>query len=48
VDTFGLVELEGSNNRLEDLGGNTPGCPTLEPGVVLDADAGQCGNLLPA
>jgi hypothetical protein len=43
-----VVEAERSRNRLEDLG-RRPACAALlEADVVVDADAGKLGELLPA
>jgi hypothetical protein len=45
VGAFRLVELERTGRRLEDLWGRTASVASLEPGVVLDADAGEPGDL---
>jgi hypothetical protein len=45
VGSFGLVELEGSSDRVEDGGGGAGEGTTFQFGVVLDAHAGECGDL---
>ena len=42
---FGLVELQGSGQRLEDAGGGAGDLAALEPGVVLHAQPGEGGDL---
>ena len=45
---FGLVELERPGEAFEDAVGDASGVPALEAGVVVDADAGEQGDLLAA
>ena len=44
---FGLVELEGTGEGFQHLLGGAPHVSPLEAGVVLHADAGEEGDLLP-
>ena len=46
--TLGLVELQGVHDAVQDAVGDIPDVATLEPGVVLDADASEQGDLLAA
>ena len=45
---LGVIELEDPGDGLEDVVGDAPGVAPLELRVVLDADAGQEGDLLAA
>ena len=45
---LGLVELQSAGDAVEHVLGDAAGVPALEAGVVLDADPGQEGDLLPA
>jgi len=46
--TLGIVELERASHRLQHALGRARQVPALEARVVVDADAGEQGNLLPA
>ena len=48
MGAFGVVELEGASEGVEDGGRHTGERATFELGVVLDTDAGQCGDLAAA
>jgi hypothetical protein len=48
MGTFGVVELKGAGDGVEDGGGGAAEASSFELGVVLDADAGKRGNLAPA
>ena len=48
VVALGLVELEGVADAVEDAVGDAADVAALEPGVVLDADAGEEGDLFAA
>ena len=48
VRPLGLVELQRPRERLEDGVGDTAHVAALEPGVVVDADAGEQRDLLAA
>jgi hypothetical protein len=43
---LGLVELQGPGERFEHAVGDAVDVPTLDPGVVGDAEASQDGDLL--
>src|SRR3954468_9397188 len=45
---FGVVELQRACERLEDAVGDAAEVAALEPGVVIDADAGEQRDLFPA
>ena len=45
VCSFGLVELQGAGQRVEDTAGGAGDLAALELGVVLDAEAGDSGDL---
>src|SRR5207253_3425282 len=47
VCSLGLVELQRTGKRLENALRNATRVATLEPGVVVDADSGEQGALLP-
>ena len=42
---FGVVELQGAGDRIEDGGGDAADGAAFELGVVLDADPGERGHL---
>ena len=42
---FGVVELQGAGDRVEDRGGDAADRAAFELGVVLDADPGERGDL---
>ena len=44
---FGFIELQRPTDGVEDLVRNSACVAALEPGVVLDADIGKEGHLLP-
>ena len=46
VGALGLVELQGAGEAVEDAVGDAGEVAAFELGVVLDADAGQVGDLL--
>ena len=48
VGAFGFVELQGTGDGFEDAVGDTGEVAALEPGVVVDADPGEHGDLLAA
>ena len=48
VGPFGVVELQGAGDRVEDGGGDAGDRAAFELGVVLDADPGQGGDLAAA
>ena len=48
VGPLGLVELQGVGDAVDDAVGDAGGVAALEPGVVLDGDAGEEGDLLAA
>ena len=48
VVTLGIVELQGVRDAVQDAVGDIPDVASLEPGVVLDADASEQGDLLAA
>ena len=48
VRPFGLVELQGPGQGVEHALGDAAEVAPLEPGVVLDADPGQDGDLAAA
>ena len=45
VGPLGLVELQGPGQGVEHAGGRAGDLAALEPGVVLDAQPGECGDL---
>ena len=45
VGAFGVVELQGAGERVEDAGGDTGEGAAFELGVVLHAHPGQRGDL---
>src|SRR3954466_9620933 len=45
---FGVVELQRPGECLEHAFGDAAEVPTFQPGVVVDADAGEQRDLLPA
>jgi hypothetical protein len=45
---LGLVELQGAPDAVDDAFGDPDGVAALELCVVLDRDAGEGGDLLPA
>ena len=45
---LGLVELQRVGDAVDDALGDAGGVAALEPGVVLDRDAGEEGDLLAA
>ena len=45
VGAFGLVELQRPGERFEDAGRGAGDLAALEPGVVLDAEPGEGGDL---
>src|SRR5215212_11056361 len=45
---FGVVELQRPGQRLQDALGDAAETAAFEPGVVIDADAGEQRDLLPA
>src|SRR3954453_4341214 len=45
---FSVVELQRSGERLEHAFGDAAEVATFQPGVVVDADAGEQRDLLPA
>ena len=45
VGAFGVVELQGAGDRVEDAGGDPGEGAAFELGVVLHAHAGQRGDL---
>src|SRR6478735_1599823 len=48
VGALGLVALQGTGQRLQNGRGGSCDVAALEPGVVLDADPGDCGDLATA
>jgi hypothetical protein len=46
VGSFGLVELKGSGERLQDSLGNSAQVSSFKPCVILGADAGEHGHFL--
>ena len=48
VGAFGFVELQGTGDGFEDAVGDTGEVAALEPGVVVDADPGEHGDLFAA
>jgi hypothetical protein len=48
VRAFGVVELQGAGDAVDDALGDAGGAAALEPGVVVGRDAGQEGDLLAA
>jgi hypothetical protein len=48
VRALGVVELQGAGERLQDAVGDAAGVSALQALVVLEADAGQRGDLLAA
>ena len=48
MGAFGLVELQGPGQGVEDLLGHTVQVAPLEADVVVDAHPGQEGDLFPA
>ena len=45
MGAFGVVELQGAGDRVEDTGGDTGQGAAFELGVVLHAHPGQRGDL---
>jgi hypothetical protein len=45
---FGVVELEGAGDRVEDGRGGAGEGAAFQFGVVLDAHVGECGDLAAA
>jgi hypothetical protein len=45
VGTFGVIELQGTRDRVEHRGGYAGQRAAFELAVVLDADPGECGDL---
>jgi hypothetical protein len=45
VGAFGIVELQGARECVEDAGGRPGQCAAFELGVVLHAHSGECGDL---
>jgi hypothetical protein len=45
VGPFGVVELEGASDRVEDGGGDAGESAAFQLRVVLDADPGEGGDL---
>ena len=45
MGSFGLVELQGAGERVEDAGRGAGDLAALELGVVLDAEPSDCGDL---
>jgi hypothetical protein len=48
VGAFGLVELQGPADGVEDFFGGAGELTAFQAGVVVDADAGQQGDLFTA
>ena len=48
VGAFGFVELQGAGDGFEDAVGDAGEVPAFEPGVVVDADPGEHGDLFAA
>jgi hypothetical protein len=48
MGAFSFVELERTSQRIEDTLGDPAQIAPFEAGVVLDADAGKQGHLVPA
>jgi hypothetical protein len=48
MSAFGVVEVKHGGDCVQDAVGGAAGVPALEPGVVLDAHAGEAGDLLAA
>jgi hypothetical protein len=48
VRAFGVGEPEGVGDGVEDGVGDVDAAALLEADVVVDADAGQLGDLFPA
>ena len=48
MGAFGFVELQGTGDGFEDAVGDTGEVAALEPGVVVDADPGEDGDLFAA
>jgi hypothetical protein len=48
VRLFGLVELQGPSESVQDAVGGAGEIAAFELGVVLDADTGQVGDLTAA
>jgi hypothetical protein len=46
VRPFGLVELQGAGEGIQDAVGDTPEVAALQAGVVLDTDPGQRRRLV--
>ena len=46
--TLGVVELQGASERFQNAFGDPAEVPSLEPGVVGNADAGEDRDFLPA
>ena len=48
VGAFGVVELQGAGERVQDRGGDAAEGAAFELAVVLDANPGEGGDLAPA
>jgi hypothetical protein len=46
--SFGLVKVEGAGDGVEHGLGRSPKIAAFQPGVIVDADPGEQGNLFAA